>query len=175
MAVCKLCKTVLPNGENTVCGYCGYRNALLFEPEEGEEERLLSEHRKKVLGRITDLSVRTYTYEWDGDRLNNIGSSELRLGKDGIALYGHTEFFNAVFHQTGEFSQPFYLSCIGESGDVRQTVELSFPPSDAVGSVRLAVTINKTLHLEAFLFDTSGFSKAVSSAQAFLDLKQQET
>ncbi len=96
--VCQCCGRPIRGSR---CGYCGFVEIIDMDGSGAELVRNMAEkHRKNIIAALTDLSIISYTYQWNAERsrLEMHSQEELSLAA-GADCYPHTKWTGQAFAQ----------------------------------------------------------------------------
>lgn len=165
----KKCQCCGADMNGSKCSYCGFREIIDMD-ESGTEllHTLVSNHKKRVIEGITDISVVSYLYGWNVKRaaLENKKKEVLKLA-DGTDCYRNIYWAKQDFGQMPtEKVIRLEISYFVNGSEKQLTVTL--PSVSCDDFWKLGFQIDETLHFQVFLGTKKNH---VSSEWLALDLK----
>lgn len=164
--VCQCCGTKMNTSK---CNYCGFVEIIDMDGSGTElVQSMAANHKKNIVGAITDLCVVSYSYKWNEakSRLEMDKKEELKLA-DGVDCYPGMKWTSQAFGQLPA-GKDITLEISYKFRGAKKKLSCTIPTVQCDDFWKVGMVIDQSLKLKIFL----GTEKNHTESSAFdLELK----
>lgn len=141
-----------------ICSYCGFFHIVSLGsiPEDKKEYTI---HRKTQIRRITEIGIRSYSYEWNAkEETYQLSESCFVKMADGIKCDGQIHWFPTEFGQSLQEDTPISIHIFYKVDGTQHGIRCALPHVNTEPFWKIGLEIDSTLNLVVYLGNSNTYS-----------------